>query len=112
MRLPSSREIEVDESYFGGRRKDLRGRSGGAAAGKGPVLRTLRRAGKVHSKVILNIHSATLKRILKQKIVADSIVYIDSLQSYNVLDESDFHHARVNHSQLFAEGRKYTKNGT
>jgi len=41
----------------------------------------------------------------EQKIVPDSIVDTDSLQSYNVLDVSDFHHVRVNHSYLFAEGR-------
>ena len=46
-------------------------------------------------------------RIMEQKIVPDSIVYTDSLQSYNVLDVSDFHHVRVNHSYLFAEGRNH-----
>lgn len=46
-------------------------------------------------------------RIMEQKIVPDSIVYTDSLQSYNVLDVSDFHHVRVNNSYLFAEGRNH-----
>ncbi len=46
-------------------------------------------------------------RIMEQKIVPDSIVYTDSLQSYNVLDVSDFHHVRINHSNLFARGRNY-----
>jgi len=46
-------------------------------------------------------------RIMEEKIVPDSIVYTDSLYSYNVLDVSAFHHVRVNHSYLFAEGRNH-----
>ena len=99
-----SGEIEVDESYFGGRRKGKRGRG---AAGKVPVFGILKRGGKVYTKVIPDVRSTTLMRIMEQKIVPDSIVYTDSLQSYNVLDVSDFHHVRVNHSHLFAEGRNH-----
>jgi transposase len=46
-------------------------------------------------------------RIMEQKIVPDSIVWTDSLRSYNVLDVSDFHQVRINHSNLFAEGRDH-----
>ena len=97
-------EIEVDESYFGGRRKGKRGRG---AAGKVPVFGILKRGGRVYTKVIPDIQSTTLMQIMEQKIVPDSIVYTDSLQSYNVLDVSDFHHVRINHSNLFAEGRNH-----
>jgi len=99
-----SGEIEVDESYFGGRRKGKRGRG---ATGKVPVFGILKRGGKVYTKVIPDVRSTTLMRIMEQKIVPDSIVYTDSLQSYNVLDVSDFHHVRINHSNLFATGRNH-----
>ena len=97
-------EIEVDESYFGGRRKGKRGRG---AAGKVPVFGVLKRGGRVYTKIVPDVKSATLMPILEQKIVPDSIVYTDSLGSYNVLDVSDFHHVRINHSELFAEGRNH-----
>lgn len=42
-------EIEVDESYFGGKRKGKRGRG---AAGKIPVFGILKRGGKVYTKII------------------------------------------------------------
>ena len=42
-----SGEIEVDESYFGGRRKGKRGRGAG---GKIPVFGLLKRGGKVYTK--------------------------------------------------------------
>jgi len=42
-------EFEVDESYFGGRRKRKRGRG---AAGKIPVFGILNRGGKIYTQVI------------------------------------------------------------
>lgn len=101
---PFSGEIEVDESYFGGSRKGKRGRG---AAGKVPVFGILKRGGRVYTKIIPDVRSATLMRILEEKIVPDSIVYTDSLGSYNVLDVSGFHHVRISHSEQFAEGRNH-----
>ena len=59
-------EIEVDESYFGGRRKGRRGRGAG---GKIPVFGLLKRGGKVYTKIIPNASSATLMPIMERKIV-------------------------------------------
>jgi transposase len=101
---PFSGEIEVDESYFGGTRKGKRGRG---AAGKVPVFGILKRGGRVYTKIIPDVRSATLMRILEEKIVPDSIVYTDSLGSYNVLDVIAFHHVRISHSEQFAEGRNH-----
>ena len=97
-------EIEVDESYFGGARKGKRGRG---AAGKTPVFGLLKRGGKVYAVTIPNARRETLLPIIENKIQPDSIVYTDSFQVYDVLDVSDFHHVRINHSQLFAEDRNH-----
>ena len=48
---PFAGEIEVDESYFGGRRKGKRGRGAG---GKVPVFGLLKRGGKVYTAMIPN----------------------------------------------------------
>lgn len=101
---PFAGEIEVDESYFGGRRKGMRGRG---AAGKVPVFGLLKRGGRVYAKVIPDAKGKTLMGIMENKIVPDSIVYSDAFSSYNVLDVSDFKHYRINHSALFAEGRNH-----
>ncbi len=93
-------EIEVDESYFGGRRKGHRGRG---AAGKIPVFGLLKRGGKVYTKIIPDASSATLFPIIERKVIPDSIVYSDCWRGYNVLDVSDFKHFRINHSKLFAD---------
>jgi len=93
-------EIEVDESYFGGKRKGKRGRG---AAGKVPVFGLLKRGGKVYTKIIPDASSATLYPIIERKVVPDSIVYTDCWRGYNVLDTSEFKHYRINHSKLFAD---------
>ena len=107
---PFAGEVEVDESYFyptgykGGRRKGKRGRG---AAGKVPVFGILKRGGQVYTKVIPDAKASTLMPIMQERIVPDSIVYSDALPSYNVLDVSDFHHHRINHSRLFARGKNH-----
>ena len=59
-------KIEVDKSYFGGKRKRKRGRG---AAGKVLVPRLLKRGGKVYTKVIADASSATLYPIIERKVV-------------------------------------------
>lgn len=97
-------EIEVDESYFGGRQKGKRGRG---AAGKIPVFGLLKRGGKVYTRVIPVSAGKTLVPIIERKVTPDSIIYSDSWRGYNALDVSSFKHFRINHSELFAEGRNY-----
>jgi transposase len=93
-------EIEVDESYFGGKRKGKRGRG---AAGRIPVIGLLKGGGKVYTKIIPDAASATLIPIIERKVIPDSIVYSDCWRGYNVLDMLDFHHFWINNSKLFAD---------
>jgi transposase len=90
-------EIEVDESYFGGRRKSKRGRG---AAGKVPVFGILKRRGRVYTRVTPDTKSKTLMGIMEDKIVPDSIVYTDAYHSHNLLVFSEFKDSRINHSEL------------
>lgn len=94
----------MDELYFGRARKGTRGRY---AAGKVPVFGILKHGRRVYTKIIPDIRSSALMQILEEKIVPDSIVYTDSLDSYNVLDISIFHHVRISRSEKFAEGRNH-----
>ena len=87
-----SGEIEVDESYFGGKRKGKRGRG---AAGKVRVSGLLKLGGKVYTKVIADASSATFHPIIVRKVVPDSIVYSDCWRGYNVLDVSEFKYFHI-----------------
>ena len=82
-------EIEVDQAYFGGRRKGQRGRG---ATSKVPVCGLLKRGGRVYTKVISDAWSTRFMPLIEKKVVADSIVYSDNWRGYNVLDVSDFKH--------------------
>ena len=99
-----SGEVEADESYFGGVCKGKRGRGAG---GKVAVFGLLKRGGKVYTAIIPNAKTETLLPIIKEKVTPDSIVYTDAFRGYNALDVSDFHHRRINHSNLFADGRNH-----
>ncbi|MGN6928193.1 IS1595 family transposase, partial [Neisseria sp. P0015.S010] len=96
--------VELDESYFGGRRK---GRRGHGVAGKVVVFGILKRNGRVSTVVVDNAKSETLLPVIKKKIMPDSIVYTDSLSSYDKLDVSGFIHYRINHSKEFADRQNH-----
>jgi transposase len=53
--------------------------------------------------MISDVQDKTLKAILENKIVPDSIVYSDTFPAYNVLDVSGFRHYRINRGKLFAD---------
>ena len=67
----------------------------------------LRRDGRVYTVVVDNAKSDTLMPVIKQKIMPDSIVYTDSLSSYDKLDVSGFVHYRINHSKEFADRQNH-----
>ena len=106
-KLPSYQlcgEVEADESYFGGVRKGKRGRG---AAGKVAVFGLLKRGGKVYTAIIPNAKTETILPIIEEKVTPESIVYTDTFKAYDALDVSDFHHMRINHSELFADRRNH-----
>ncbi|WP_156300665.1 IS1595 family transposase, partial [Neisseria sp. 74A18] len=68
--------IELDESYFGGKRKGKRGRG---AAGKVVAFGILKRGGKVYTVVVNNARKESLFPVITRKITPDSVVYTDCL---------------------------------
>ena len=97
-------EIELDESYFGGRRKGPRGRG---AAGKVPVLGILERDGQVHVTIVPDVTAATLLKLTVKKVRRGSIVYTDKFQSYDSLMFCGYRHLQVDHQKYFSSGKVY-----
>lgn len=56
--------VELDESYFGGARKDKRGRG---AAGKVAVFGILKRSGKVFPKVVSDTRTGMLLPLITRR---------------------------------------------
>jgi len=97
-------EIELDEAYFGGRRKGKRGRG---AAGKSLVFGLLERKGRVYTKVVEHVSAAELMQHIRQRTRKGSVYYTDSFRGYQSLKRYGKHH-QVNHSKSYVDKR--TKN--
>ena len=97
-------EIELDETYFGGRRKGKRGRG---AAGKVPVFGIYERNGTVRVEVVQNVTAQSLLNMTIKKVRRGSIVYTDKFRSYDALMFCGYRHLRVDHKRHFSSGRVY-----
>lgn len=99
-----SGEIEIDEAYFGGRRKGKRGRG---SLNKSVVFGLLERDGRVYTKVVYSLTAENLMEIIRKKTRKGSVYYTDSFKSYCSLKRYGKHH-RINHQKTFGiSTRKY-----
>ena len=99
-----SGEVEMDETYFGGRRKGKRGRG---AKGKIPVFGILEREGKVKVEIVRDVSAESILRETIEKVKRGSIIYTDKFRSYDGLIMYGFRHERIDHSLRFANGKVY-----
>lgn len=97
-------EIELDESYFGGRRKGKRGRG---AFNKVPVFGILERDGIVRVEVVHDVSAETLLGMTLKMVRRGAIVYTDKFQSYDALMYCGYRHLKVDHQKRFSNGKVY-----
>ena len=94
-------KIELDEAYFGGRRKGKRGR---AAAGKSVVFGLLERDGRVYTKVVESVSAEELMHHIQAKTRKGSVYFTDAFRGYQSLKRYGKHHT-VNHSKSLVDRR-------
>lgn len=92
---PLSGNVEVDETYIGGKRPGKRGRG---AAGKTIAMGMARRKGQVIAKVIPNVKATTLINNVVNHVSRKSTVITDDMSSYGSLRRMGYRHLVVNHS--------------
>jgi len=97
-------EVEMDEAYFGGKRKGNRGRG---AFNKVPVFGILERNGVVKVEVVKNVTAETLLSMAVKTVRRGSIVYTDKFRSYDSLMFCGYRHLRVDHRKRFSRGKVY-----
>jgi len=108
-------EVELDESYFGAKRK--RGFAGKLKRGRGtlkqPVFGILKRNGKVYTEIIPDCKKDTLSLIIKGKIDKSAVIYSDGWRGYDGLVDIGYDkHFRVNHGDSeFSKGQGVYING-
>ena len=110
-------EIELDESYFGGKKKkkhleDQR-RRGRGAENTGPVFGIKKRAaGRVYTQIIKNASKQELLPIIKRLVAKNNTtIYTDKWKSYDSLVLDGYKHKRINHSKEYSNGLGTHVNG-
>ena len=88
-------DIEVDETYIGGKRPGKRGRG---AEGKTIVMGMVERGGKVKAKVVPDVKARTLVPEIQSSIPVGAAIISDDLPSYRRLAELGYSHDVVPHS--------------
>jgi transposase len=99
-----SGEVEMDEAYFGGRRKGKRGRG---AFHKVPVFGILERRRKVQVEVLKDVSAESLLSMTVKKVKRGSIVYTDKFRGYDALMFCGYRHLRIDHQKIFSSGKVY-----
>ena len=97
-------EVELDEAYFGGRRKGNRGRG---AFNKVPVFGILERDGLVKVEVVKDVSARTLIDMTIKTVKRGSIVYTDKFRSYDSLMFCGYRHLKLDHKKIFSTGKVY-----
>lgn len=95
-------KIEMDEAYFGGKRKGNRGRG---ASGKVPVFGIMERSGQVSVDIVPNVSAETLLSLTVKKVKRGSIIYTDKWKSYDALMFCGYKHIKIDHSKRFSRGK-------
>ena len=96
-------ELELDETYFGGKRKGKRGRG---AHNKAIAFGILERKGKVYTVIVENVEAETLMRQIKQKTKKGSVFYTDGWKSYASLHQYGKHNI-IDHDKELAQGHNH-----
>jgi len=96
--------VEIDEAYFGGRRKNAGGRRLRKDRGekyKTVVVGVAERKGRVIAKTTLNAKSATLLETAREHVMPKSTIFTDEYTGYDGLTHmkgQGYIHRRINHS--------------
>jgi transposase-like protein len=100
-------EIEIDESYFGGKKKGPRGRS---SQNKQIVFGILERKGQVKTILVDDVSAETLMKEIVDHTEKGCVYYTDKFRSYNSLSRYG-KHLRIDHAKEYVNSRHSHING-
>jgi transposase len=96
--------VEIDETYYGGKRKYGKGRPMRGDKKKTPIIGIVQRAGgKVVAKVIPGVTADELTSVIKKHVTPGSVIYTDEYPSYErikTLKSEDGKSLRYEHFQI------------
>ncbi len=91
-----SGEVEVDETYVGGKRSR---KLGSNLDNKTSVIGMVERGGRMRAKVTNDTKSSTITPLVRKNVQIDSWVYTDEYPAYDALDRLGYYRRSVNHNQ-------------
>ena len=107
--------VEVDETYFGGKAKNMhkdkreqaiRGRG---TAGKTPVVTLVERGGEARSRVMHRVTRENIGKVLSEQVASTAVLNTDTASVYDPADGLVAGHEAVNHSAgEYVRGTAYT----
>ena len=96
---PLNGDVEVDEAYFGGRKRAVKGKRGRGTPGKTIVFGMIDRDGDVVTRVVDDTTMYTLHNLIEKHVEKGSTIHSDEYVSYNLLDTKGYKQERLNHSK-------------
>jgi transposase-like protein len=108
-----SGEVEVDESFIGGKARNMhkakrvRVITGTGGKDKTIVMGMVERGGEVRAMVVDTRKKQELQKQVREHVEAGSAIFSDELKSYDGL-ESDYQHAVINHAVEYVNGKVHT----
>lgn len=98
--------VEMDESYFGGKGKEIHGRG---AEKKTAVFGMVQRGGKLQAKVVPNVKRETIMPIVDNSVEKGTKVYTDEFRVYNALPAMGYKHDSIPHAEkIYVSGNVHT----
>lgn len=95
-------QMEVDETYVGGKPRKLNGEKAkpGRGTKKTPVVALVERDGNVRSMPVERVNAKTLKGAIRENVDRDSMILTDEWAAYKGIDKEFKHgHFTVNHGE-------------
>lgn len=102
-------EVEIDETYVGGRRRNgQRGRPS-RESHKTPVIGVVERGGKVAALVTRDASKASVMPIVESRVLPKSMIYTDEWRAYDGLTKKGYEHKRIAHAEkVYVVGNVHT----
>ena len=96
---PLSGDVEIDETFVGGKVRYHGTKHHHASNDKAPVLAMVERGGRVHTRPIANVRGNTLKAVILANVDKSANIYTDEYRTYRSIGKNFASHQTVNHSR-------------
>jgi transposase len=109
-RGPLTGEVEIDETYVGGRKRAQGGKRGRGTPGKVPVLGIIQRQGSAVVNAVPDLKGTTMMPIIQATVPSkETQLYTDELPTYEQLTWMGYPHKTIRHGdRIYVKGDTHT----